>query len=28
MEPNITTITQQKQQFHASHCKHVTKQGK
>jgi len=26
MEPNITTIMQQKQQFHKSNCKHVTEQ--
>jgi len=24
MEPSITTIMQQKQQFHKSHCSHVT----
>jgi len=28
MEPNITTIVQQKKQFHKSHCKHVTEKGK
>jgi len=28
MEPNIATIMQQKKQFHTSHCKHVTEQGK
>jgi len=28
MEPNITTIMQQKMQFHELYCKHVTEQGK
>jgi len=28
VEPNITAFTQQKKQFHKSHCKHVTEQGK
>jgi len=28
MQPNITTIIQQKKQFHTSHCKNVTEQGK
>jgi len=28
MEPNITTIMQQKKQLHKSCCKHVTGQGK
>jgi len=28
MESYITTIMQQKKQFHKAHCKHVTKQGK
>jgi len=27
MEPNITTIMQQKQKFHKSTCKHVIEQG-
>ena len=28
MESNITTIMQQKKQFHKSHCKHVSEQRK
>jgi len=28
MEPNITTIMQQKKQLQKSHCKHVIKQRK